>query len=243
MNDLLLKAQEALYRKNGRAALEYARQLLDQEETNSRAWLIAMQCFQLIYPIDQYDASNELTCAAYAIRFASKENKYQMRKTVYSFLMTKILDVLRRDAEVLSDGRDLIGFYQRTVYFDAAGAAEKTRLQDEPIMNAVTRSFAYCEALFDFIPDSFLRRNNALNDKAAEIARQWQTTYSYIAMRVGLYHLELTREQIHYGLNRYARYLRAVKNGEALMREIAPYNTTHEDQSLFFSDHLNTRAE
>ncbi|MBQ8161107.1 MAG: hypothetical protein IJ083_10185, partial [Clostridia bacterium] len=158
----------------------------------------------------------------------------QMRKNVYSFLMTKILDVLERDAEVLADGRALIGFYQRTVYFDAAGAAEKTRLQDEPIMNAVTKSFAYCEALFDFIPDSFLRRNRVLNSKAAEIARQWQTTYSYLAMRVGLYHMELTPEQIHDGLARYARYLRAVDNREAMMQEIAPYNTIHEDQSLLF---------
>ena len=176
------------------------------------------------------------TCAEYAIRFTRKENKYQMRKNVYSFLMTKILEVLRKDAAVLSDERTLIGFYQRTVYFDASGAAEKTRLQDEPVMNAVTKSFAYCEALFNFIPDSFLRRNKALNEKAAEIARQWQTTYSYVAMRVGLYHLELTREQIHYGLSRYARYLRAVKNREALMQEIAPYNTIHADQSLFLMD-------
>ena len=58
MNDLLFKAQEALYNRDGRAALDYARQLLDKEETNSQAWFIAMQCFQLIYPIEQYDASN-----------------------------------------------------------------------------------------------------------------------------------------------------------------------------------------
>ena len=234
MDDLLQKAQEALYRKDGRAALDFVRQLLDREERNSQAWFVAMQCFQLIYPIEQYDASNELTCAKYAIRFAAKENRYHLRKSIYSFFMTKILEVLRRDAEVLSDGRELIGFYQRTVYFDATGAAEKTRQQDAPVMDAVNKSFAYCEALFDFIPDSFLRRNQSLNARAAEIARQWQTTYSYVAMRAGLYHLELTPEQIRYGLCRYARYLRAVKNGEALIREIAPYNTIHEDQSKYF---------
>ena len=219
MNDLILQAEEALYRKDGQTALQITDRLLEQDEGNSKAWFIAMQCFQFIYPIDQYNAENELSCARFAIRSASKEQKYQMKKQVYSFLLEKILAVLKRDAEVLADCRDVLGFYQRTVYFDASGAAEKTRAYDEPVQNAVEKSFSYCEQLFDFIPDSAIRGSRKLNQIAEEIACQWKTTCNYLVMRLGLFHFQLTPEQMNATQMTYTRYLRAVKNKEEMLQK------------------------
>lgn len=236
MDEMLRQAQEALRRKDGKTALAIADQILEHDETCSQAWLIAMQCFQLIYPIEQYDAQNELNCARYAIRFASKEKKYGVRKRVYLFLMDKILDVLCRDADVLADARELLSFYQRTAYFDARGAAEKTRAHDKDVMDAVLRSFSYCAQLFDFIPDSAVRGNAQLNRKAAEIAQQWQKTYSLVAMRVGLYHCEMPAGDIREALRTYARYLRAVRDKEEIMKAPVPFNTIGEDQLSYLFD-------
>ena len=219
MDDRLIRAQTALYEKDGKTALQLTDEILESDEHNSQAWFLAMQCFQFLYPIDGYDAENELTCARYAIRFAAPKEKYRMKKQVYLFFLEKILTVLQRDADVLADGKELLGFYQRTVYFDAAGAAEKTRAHDESVMSAVQKSFAYCEALFDFIPDSAIRASRELSNKATEVAQAWKRTYGFVAMRVGLYHLELTQEQISGAKDRYARYLRAVKNGEEILKE------------------------
>ena len=87
MDDKLRHAKDALRQKDGKTALEIAYQILEQDETCCEAWFIAMQCFQLIVPIDEYNPENELTCARYAIRYAPKEKKYLMRKQVYLFLM------------------------------------------------------------------------------------------------------------------------------------------------------------
>lgn len=233
MNELLARAREALLRQDGRTALTLADQALEQDETCSEAWLIAMQSFQLFLPIDAYEPENELRCARYAIRFAPKAQKAAVRRQVYPFLLGKVLEVLRRDAQVLSDGRELVSFYQKTAYFDASGAAEKARLHDQPVIQAVQRSFAYCEALFAAVPPSAIRRSRRLNDMAAQIADQWQKTYSFYAMRMGMVRCEMTPEGIRDGLRQYALYLRAVRGAEEIIRRPVPFNTIGEDQPAY----------
>lgn len=239
MNKLLAGAREALLRQDGKTALDLADKALEQDETCFEAWLIAMQSFQLFLPIDAYAPENELGCARYAIRFAPKEQKSRVRTQVYTFLLGKVLEVLRRDAQVLSDGRELVGFYQRTVYFDAGGAAEKARLHDQPVMQAVQKSFSYCEALFAAVPPSAIRRSRRLNDMAAGIADQWQQTYSFYAMRMGMVRYEMTREGIQDGLKKYAFYLRSVRSAEEIIRKTVPFNTTGEDQLAYLTQLQN----
>lgn len=233
MEELLDEALEALGRKDGPRAMQLAQQVLDEDENNTTAWLIAMKCFQLLYPIDQYKAENELTCARYAIRSAAKEDKYRVRKQVYQFLLTKILEVLQRDEAVLADGKAVVSFYQRTVYFDAAGATARAMEQDKPVVDAVRRTFAYCRELFDFIPNSALVKNAALNRQAAEIARQWRRTYSYLEIRYELYHTTLSRQEVEEGLRQYARFLRPVKNRDELLRAPVPFNLYRLDQAAY----------
>lgn len=235
MEDLIRQAEAALHAQDGKAALALADEMLARDETCCRAWLIALQSFQLFLPIEQYDPANEINCAKYAIRFAPREEKGAVRKQVYAFLLGKVIEVLARDAEVLSDGRELIGFYQRTVYFDASGAAEKTREHDRATFDAVNRSFAYCVALFESIPATAIRRSAPLNRKAEEAAAQWQKTYSYLALRIGLYHREMTPDAIRYGLRIYGRFLRDVRNAEAIIAKPVPFNTTGEDQTAYLS--------
>ena len=227
---MLLEARKALQNGDGQTALSLADRMLEENEANWEAWYIAMQCFQLIYPIDAYDAANELECARCAIRYAPHEQKYQVRKLVYTFLLDKVAAVLERDGQVLSDARELLGFYQRTSYFDATGAPAKTREKDEPVLAAIHRSFAYCQALFEMIPDSAIRRSAALNQKAAAVADQWQKTIGYLALRMGLYRYELTREQVQKALQMYGRYLRTVKNKEKIMEKPVAFNTLQESQ-------------
>lgn len=236
MEELLRQAESALEKKDGHAALELAGQVLDQEESCVTAWLIAMKSFQLILPIEKYQAENELHCAKAAIHYASKEEKYRIRKQVYLFLMTKILDVLKRDVEVLGDGRDLISYYQRTVYFDAEGAAQKTADRDRSVREAVMGTFAYCHELFAFIPDSFIKKNGACNRKAAEVAAQWARTMNFLEMRFELYRRTMTEEYVREGLRQYARYLRAVKNGEEILAQGVAFNIYHLDQRQFWHD-------
>lgn len=227
---MLRQAEEALRRGDGQSALRLADQALEQDEQNWEAWYIAMQCFQLIYPIEDCDAANELECARYAIRFAPKEKKYRVRKQVYTFLMDKILGVLQRSAEVLADGRELLNEYQRQAYFDASAASQKAREMDVPVLSAVQHSFTYCQALFEAIPDSAIRRNAALNAKAAEVAQQWQKTVSCLAMRIGLYRCQMSRENVQDALRVYGRYLRAVRDKEAIMQRTVAFNTLQEPQ-------------
>jgi hypothetical protein len=233
MDALLHEAAAALQKKDGRRAMELADQILAQDETCSEAWLIAMKCFQLLYPIDQYNAENELTCARYAIRFAPKERKYAVRKQVYSFLLTKVHEVLARDAEVLGDGRSILSFYQRTVYFDATHAGARTMEEDRPVREAVERSFDYCKALFEAIPGSAIAKNAQLNAAAAEVAHQWQRTYSYLEMRYEMYHTTLSRSAVEDGLRQYARFLRNVKGRETLLATPVPFNIYRLDQTAF----------
>lgn len=227
---MLRQAEEALRRGDGQSALRLADQALEQDEQNWEAWYIAMQCFQLIYPIEDCDAANELECARYAIRFAPKEKKYRVRKQVYTFLMDKIFGVLQRSAEVLADGRELLNEYQRQAYFDASAASQKAREMDAPVLSAVQHSFTYCQALFEAIPDSAIRRNAALNAKAAEVAQQWQKTVSCLAMRIGLYRCQMSRENVQDALRVYGRYLRAVRDKEAIMQRTVAFNTLQEPQ-------------
>ena len=236
MEENLAAAERALRAQDGRQALTCVQAALDQDERCARAWFIAMQCFQFLTPIEGYDPDYEIRCARYAIRYASKEEKTAMRRRVYLFLMQKILDVLNRDAQVLADGRELISFYQRVVYFDASGAAGKTEEKDRPVMQAVMNSFSYCEALFDVIPDSAIKRNAALNKKAAEVAHAWEMTFNYLSMRVNLYHKELAESEIRHGLARYARYLRSVRNREEILAKPVPFNTLQLDQIAFLNE-------
>lgn len=222
---MLRQAEEALKKGDGQTALQLVDQVLEADECNWEAWYIAMQCFQMIYPADVCEASGELESARYAIRFAPKEKKYRVRKQVYLFLMERIIAVLKRSSEVLSDGRELLSEYQRLAYFDASGAPKKTREMDTPVLSAVQHSFVYCQALFEAIPDSAIRRNSALNDKAAEVAQHWQQAVNYLALRMGLYRYQLTRENVQDALRIYGRYLRAVKNKEQIMQKTVAFNT------------------
>lgn len=233
MNELVEKAREALHRQDGRQALEWADKALEQDEGCFEAWLIAMQSFQLFLPIDSYDPDNEVSCARYAIRFAPAEKKAQVRKQVYAFLLNKVREVLERDAQVLSDGRELVSFYQRTSYFDASGAPDKAREHDAPLMQAAERSFAYCKALFEAVPPSAIRRSRVLSELAEQIAQRWQKAYSFYAMRMGLVRCEMTREGIQAGLRQYAQYLRPVRHAEEIMRKTVPFNTVGEDQLAY----------
>lgn len=233
MEELLCQAEAALERKDGQAALELVNQILDQEEGCAAAWLIAMKSFQLILPIEKYQAENELHCARAAIYYAPREEKYRVRKQVYLFLMTKILDVLKRDVQVLGDGRDLISYYQRTVYFDAEGAARKTADKDRPVREAVMATFPYCKELFEFIPDSFLKKNMECNRKAAEVAAQWARTMNFLEMRFELCHGTMSEAYVKEGLRQYARYLRAVKNKEEILAQGVAFNIYRLDQMEF----------
>lgn len=224
MEELLRQAEEALNKKDGKKAMELADQVLDQEETCSTAWLIAMKSFQLILPIEAYQAENELECARYAIRFAKKEEKYATRMQIYVFFLHKILAVLERDAQVLADGRNVVGYYQRIVYFDASNAAAKTMQEDKPVVDAVWKTFSYCRELFAFIPDSAIKKSARLNRLAADVAKQWQRTYSYLEVRYELYHSCLSQETVEYGLKQYARFLRAVRDRDEILKIPVPFN-------------------
>lgn len=164
MNELVEKARAALYRQDGRQALEWADKALEQDEGCSEAWLIAMQSFQLFLPIDSYDPQNEVRCARYAIRFAPANEKSRVRRQVYTFLLNKVLEVLERDAQILSDGRELVSFYQRISYFNASGAPDKAREHDAPLMQAAEKSFAFCSTLFTAVPPSAIKRSRTLEN-------------------------------------------------------------------------------
>lgn len=231
--ELLRQAEQALRDKEGKRALELADRILEEDDAYAAAWLVAMKSFQLIYPVDQYNPENELSCGRFAIRSALKSEKYRVRKDVYLFYLTKIQEVLERAAAVLADGRQVLSFYQKAVYFDAAGAAARTMEQDAPVVRAVLNSFAYCIALFEAIPDSAIRRSALLNRRAEEIAVQWRRTYSYLEIRYEMYHTTLSREMVEKGLQQYARFLRAVKNREELLRAPVPFNLYRLDQTAY----------
>lgn len=230
---MLRQAEEALQKGDGQTALQLADQVLEKDETNWEAWYIAMQCFQFLHPAEKGDAQSELACARYAIRFAPKEKKYRVRKQVYTFLMDKIISVLHRCGDVLSDGRELLGEYQRLAYFDASGAPKKTREMDAKVLAAVKSSSTYCQTLFAAIPDSAISRNGQLNARAAEVAQQWQQMVSYLALRMGLYREQLTRAQIEEALAIYGRYLRAVRGKEQIMQKTVAFNTLQVPQMPF----------
>lgn len=227
---LRMQAVQALRSRDGHKALNLVNAVLDINEADSDAWLIAMQAFQFVLPIEKYKSENELTCARSAIYYAPKPHKYRVRKKVYLFLMARIIDVLKRDEEVLRDGRQLLDAYQRDVYFDSKGASKKMIERDKPVREAVFATFTYCAELFDFIPDSFIRKNMECNRKAAQVAAQWARTYGFLEMRYELYGRRLTKEYIEKGLSQYARYLRAVKGKEDLLSTELPFNIYHLDQ-------------
>ena len=231
--ELLQQARQALHQKDGKTAMDLADQILEQDETNVEAWIIAMKSFQLILPLQAYNAENELECARCAIRAAGKEAKYQTRMQVYTFFLDKILNVLQRDQEVLADGRSIVSFYQRTAYFDATNAARKTLEEDRPVVEAVRGTFAYCEQLFDFIPDSAIKKSARLNKLAAEVAAQWKRTYNYLEMRYELCHSRMDRASVEYGLRQYARYLRAVKEREKLIQVPLSFNVDRLDAAQY----------
>lgn len=230
---LLPQARKALAARDGRQALELVNQILEEEESCVDAWLIAMKSFQLILPVDAYQSANELGCAEAAIHYAPKTRKYRVRKEVYLFLMTKILDVLRQDEKVLKDARGLLDWYQRVKYFDAAGAPKKLIEHDKPVRDAVKASYVYCQELFEFIPDSFLKRNKECNVKASEVAAQWARTWGYMEMRYELYGRHLTEDYVREGLTQYARFLRAVRNREEILTKEVTFNIYHMDQMPF----------
>lgn len=230
---LILAAEEALRTGDGKRSMELANQALDEDETCVRAWLIAMKSFQLLLPVEAYEASNEIRCAGYAARFAPPREKYRVRKQIYEFFLHKILEVLKRDREVLADGRQVVSLYQRTVYFDAAHASEKTAREDRPVTDAVLKSFAYCRELFDFIPDSAIKRSAALNGLAAEAAAGWERTCGYLEARFEMYRRTMSREMTEDCLRQYARFLRAVKNREERIRRPAAFNIYRLEQASY----------
>ena len=230
---LLKQAREALEAHEGQRALELVNQILEEDETCVDAWLIAMKSFQLILPVDAYKSENELGCAEAAIHYAPKNRKYRVRKEVYLFLMTKILDVLRQDEKVLREARSLLDWYQRVRYFDEEGAPKKLIEHDKPVRDAVKASYVYCREVFGFIPDSFLKKNMECNRKAAEVAAQWARTWGYMEMRYELYGRHLTEDYVKEGLAQYARFLRAVKNKEEILAKEVTFNIYHIDQLQF----------
>ena len=230
MEEQLKEAKEALQSKDGHKAMELAIRILDEDEANVDAWLVAMKSFQLILPVEAYKSENELNCAGSAIHYAPKSSKYRVRKQVYLFLMTRIMDVLGRDEEVLRDGRALLDAYQRDVYFDAKGASKKMIDRDKPVRDAVMATFTYCSELFEFIPDSFIKKNMECNRRAAQVAARWARTYGFLEMRYELYGRHLSEKYVEKGLVQYARYLRAVRGREEILAAEVPFNVYHFDQ-------------
>lgn len=242
MQDCLLAAQEALTRGDGMRALTLASQVLAEDDACSRAWLVAMQCYQHLGSADTLDPDQEITCGRCAIQTASRAEKYAVSKQVYQFYLARILSILHRCAETLADGKAVVEFYQRTVYFDAAGASQRAMTQDAPTVRAVLRALDACVALFEAIPDSALRRSAALRANALAVAHQWRKTYAYLEMRFELYHSTLSREMVALGLAQYARFLRTLPEREALLASPIPFNLYHLDpaacatQSVSFAE-------
>lgn len=230
---LLSEAEDALRTGDGKRSMELADRVLDEDESCVTAWLIAMKSFQLFLPVEECQASNEIKCARFAIRFAAPKEKYRVRKQVYEFFLHKIVAVLKRDEQALADGREVVGFYQRLAYLDASRAPERTAEKDRPLVEAVLKSFAYCRELFDFIPDSALKRNAGWNRLAAEAAVQWQRTCSYLEIRFEMYHRTMSQEMAKDCVKQYARFLRAVKNREELIGKALPFNLYHLDAASY----------
>lgn len=83
--ELLRQAEQALRDKEGKRALELADRILEEDDAYAAAWLVAMKSFQLIYPVDQYNPENELSCGRFAIRSALKSENIEYAKTsIYS---------------------------------------------------------------------------------------------------------------------------------------------------------------
>ena len=230
---LLSEAEEALRTKDGRRSMELADRVLEEDERCAAAWLIAMKSFQLFLPIEACQASNEIECARYAIRFAAPGEKYRMRKQVYEFFLHKIIAVLKRDEQALADGREAMSFYQRLAYLDASHAPQKTAQWDRPLVEAVQKSFVYCRELFEFIPDSALKRNAGWNRLAAEAAEQWKRTCSYLEIRFEMYRWTMSREMAEDCVRQYARFLRAVRDRDERLRETLPFDRYHPDAASY----------
>ncbi len=235
MENLLNRARGALAVKDGKQALALATQVLDTEESCPEAWLIAMKSFQLILPIDQYDPQNELTCGEGAIEESTERERPAVSRKVYRYYLTKIQEVLKRDADVLADGRSLLTYYQAKAYTSPSTAAALTRKKDEPLIRAVLRSFEYCKALFDAVPLDILRQNRVLNEQTRGVAVQWRMTYGYLEMRYEMVGQHLPRKTVEDGIRQYARFLRPLADGRDMIEKPLPFNTIHKlDQTSFW---------
>lgn len=237
MKELLRQAREALENKNGKLALELTCQMVDLDENCVEMWLIAMKSFQWIYPIDGYDPNNELTCGRNALESALPEDRERVAKEIYRFYLDKILQVLKQDAQVLADGREIMTFYQARAYANSGTAIALTCQKDEPLVNAVLKSFEYCKALFEDVPAGTLRADAGLNEMARSAAIQWRQTYNYLEMRFEMYGTNLPRRMVEEGLRQYARFLRTIKDRKDLMEPPIPFNNVCKlDQLSFLED-------
>ncbi len=230
------KIRSAIEHKKGQEAYDLANAVLDEDEDDAWAWFYLMKTFELLLPVEQYQASNELTCGENAIECAGADEQEAMAAKVYAFYLEKARNVLELDEKKLSDAREIANFYQRRVYFDERKAASETYEEDRPLIDAVRRSFHYAFALFDGVDRGMIRMNRVLEQLATKLAHQWRRTYSYVEIRYEFYGGRLSDEDIKKGLKGYAHLLRDVADAESILEKPAPFNLFQWDQVSYLSE-------
>lgn len=228
--DKVKEIRTALTEKRGQEVYDMANAALDEDEEDSQAWYFLMRSFELLLPVEGYQASNELTCGKYAMEYAAAEVRDAMEARVCSFYLEKALNVLEFEEKKLADAKEIAGFYQRKVYFDARNAGAITFEKDKPLIDAVRASFEYVFALFEGVPEQVVRENRVINSLCRKLARQWQRTYSYLEIRYEFYGKRLSDEDIRYGLERYAELLKDVAGAEEIAAKPVPFNLFQWDQ-------------
>ena len=92
----------------------------------------------------------------------------------------------------------------------------------------------YCEELFAFLPGGQIKRNAPLNRMAREVADRWQKAWGYLTLRMGLYRMTPTEDEIRKAVKVYAGMLKNVKNGEEILKVPLPFNTIEVDPFSFW---------
>lgn len=228
-------AKEALELKDGNTSLKLSDEILAEDESCYEAWIIALKSFELILSIEQYKAQDDLQCAKYAVSFAPKECKNQVRKEVYLYLLNKINSVINKLADILANGTSIMGFYQKTAYFNAASAAKLTMEEDSQLIQSVKNAFSYCMDVFEGIPVSVFR-TRVFKEKCLLIANSHRKAMNYLLMRYQLYSRPFTLDEQQKALKDYAGYLKFVPTGKEILLSSIPYNISNLDPLVYWEE-------
>lgn len=177
---------------NGQSAFDYANKALEIAPQHTDAWIAKMKSIEYIATFGNLRMMEVVEAGKNAVTYASEDKKDAVILEVYSYQLTRALELLKLAMSKLDETDSIKSTYRSFCLISLLTATSNTLKADSSLVNLYEGVANEAKALVELIPDEYMAIDPSLPKLAIECARQYQYETDALARRYSVYGAELT---------------------------------------------------